>query len=45
MILMHDIKKNTIEALPKIIQFALANGYTFSKITDESIVPHFTIAN
>lgn len=44
-ILMHDIKKNTIEALPEIIKFALANNYTFDKITDKTIVPHFKIAN
>lgn len=45
MILMHDIKKNTIDALPEIINFALANGYTFDKITETSIIPHFKIAN
>lgn len=44
-ILMHDIKKNTIEALPTIIKYALANGYTFDKITENTIVPHFKIAN
>lgn len=45
MILMHDIKKNTIKALPKIIDFALANGYTFDKVTENSIIPHFKVTN
>lgn len=44
-ILMHDIKKNTIEALPKIIEFALYNGYTFDKINEKTNIPHFKIAN
>lgn len=44
-ILMHDIKKNTIEALPEIIKFALANNYKFDKITDNTNIPHFKIAN
>lgn len=33
-VLMHDIKVNTMNALPKIIKYAKDNGYTFSKITD-----------
>lgn len=44
-ILMHDIKKNTIEALPKIIEFAQYNGYTFDKINEKTNIPHFKIAN
>ena len=38
-ILFHDAssKKTTVEALPYIIRFAKANGYTFSRITKETL--------
>ena len=38
-ILFHDAstKKTTVEALPYIIRFAKANGYTFSRITKETM--------
>ncbi len=44
-ILMHDIKKNTMEALPTIIEYALSQGYTFKAIDNNTPVKHFTIAN
>lgn len=44
-VLMHDIKKNTIEALPEIIKFAMANGYDFDKITENTPLTHFKISN
>ena len=34
MVLMHDIKGHTRDALKTIIEWAKSNGYTFSKITD-----------
>ncbi len=44
-ILMHDIKKSTLEALPDIIEFAKARGYQFSVLTENSPTEHFKIAN
>ena len=44
-VLMHDIKKNTILALPEIIKFAMSNGYNFDKITDDTYMPHFKVVN
>ena len=44
-ILMHDIKKNTLKALPSVIEYAQTNGYTFKSIDDETPVCHFKIAN
>lgn len=44
-ILMHDIKKSTLEALPNIIEFAQARGYQFSALTEKSPTEHFKIAN
>ena len=44
-VLMHDIKKNTIDALPKIIEYATANGYKFDKITENTPNIHFKINN
>lgn len=32
MILLHDTKKKTVEALPRIIQYAIDNNYKFKKI-------------
>ena len=44
-ILMHDIKKNTLEALPEIIKFAKTMGYSFAAI-DETVTPyHLKIVN
>ena len=44
-VLMHDIKKNTIKALPEIIKYAKARGYKFEKITENTPVKHSKIAN
>lgn len=44
-ILMHDIKKNTLEALPQIIEYAQMCGYKFSALDENSPTEHFKIAN
>ncbi len=44
-ILMHDIKKNTIEALPEIIKYAKEKGYTFKSLNVDVPPVHFKIAN
>lgn len=44
-VLMHDIKENTLKALPEIIKFAQANGYKFAKLTEDSPTEHLKVAN
>ena len=44
-ILMHDIKKNTIAALPTIIEYAKSNGYVFATLNENVNPPRFKIAN
>ncbi len=44
-ILMHDIKYNTMMALPSILDYALANGYTFEGLTTSSRTVHFKVNN
>ncbi len=44
-ILMHDIKKNTLLALPEIIEYAQKQGYIFKTLDADSPVTHFKIAN
>jgi len=44
-VLMHDIKKNTLEALPEIIEYALSLGYEFKSLDENSPEIHFRIAN
>lgn len=44
-VLMHDIKKNTMFALEEVIKYGLANGYTFKAIDDNTSVVHLKIAN
>ncbi len=44
-ILMHDIKKNTMEALPSVISYLKGRGYTFKAIDDNTPIKHFKIAN
>ena len=44
-VLMHDIKQNTLKALPEIIEFAQTNGYTFDKLTESSPTEHLKIVN
>ncbi len=44
-VLMHDIKKNTANALEDMIIYAKNNGYTFKAIDDSTPVKHFTPYN
>lgn len=44
-VLMHDIKSYSVDAVEKIIQYGLANGYTFAPITMESPVVHQKVNN
>ena len=39
-VLMHDFSQNnkTIDALADIIDYGLANGYTFEKITENTLI-------
>ena len=43
-VLMHDIKQTTANALERVIQYAQSNGYTF-KTLDKSITCHHKTAN
>jgi len=43
-VLMHDIKRTTANAIERIIQYGLNNGYQF-KVLDKSIVCHHKTAN
>lgn len=47
MILMHDAngKQNTVDILPKVIEYYQKRGYTFKAIDDSSIVPHQRVNN
>ncbi len=40
-ILMHDIKQNTKDALPSVIEYLQAHGYTFKKIDDTTPIKQF----
>ena len=44
-ILMHDIKKYTVDAIEDIIKYGLAKGYTFLPITSTSPTFHQRINN
>lgn len=44
-VLMHDIYYTTVEAVEDIIKYGIANGYTFSKITLNTMEVHHRIAN
>lgn len=44
-ILMHDTKSAHREALPKIIEYGLNNGYTFLPLDETSPAPHHSIKN
>ncbi len=44
-ILMHDIKKNTKDVLPQVIEYAKSRGYVFKAIDENTNVKHFKIAN
>ena len=44
-ILMHDIKSYTVDAIPKIIEYGLANGYTFAPLSVNSPDVHQKVLN
>lgn len=44
-ILMHDIKKNTLAALPSVISYLKGRGYKFKAIDENTPIKHFKIAN
>lgn len=44
-VLQHDIKKFSVEAVERIIQWGLANGYTFLPLTPDSPGAHHRITN
>ncbi len=44
-VLMHDIKKQTVDAVPAIIEYCLQNGYTFKVLTPDSPSCAFKPAN
>ena len=44
-VLMHDIKNSTVEAVPTIIRYAQNNGYTFKVIDETAPVVRFKPAN
>lgn len=44
-VLMHDVKSFTIDAVERIIQWGLQNGYTFEAIDENTPVTHHTIKN
>ena len=44
-VLMHDIKPYTVDSVERIIEFGLANGYTFAPLTMDSPVVHQHVNN
>lgn len=44
-VLMHDIKRSTVEAVPRIIEYCLRNGYTFEVLDESSPAIRFRPAN
>ena len=44
-ILMHDIKSYTVDSIERIVQWGLANGYTFLPLTENSPVVHQKVNN
>ncbi len=44
-VLMHDIKKKTVNAVPAIIEYCLAHGYNLDVITTETPLVQLPIAN
>ncbi len=44
-VLMHDIKNSTVESVKRIIEFGLANGYTFEVLDENSPAIRFSPAN
>lgn len=44
-VLMHDIKSYTVDSIERIIEYGLANGYTFAPLTMESPIVHQKVNN
>lgn len=44
-VLQHDLYPKSIEAVKKVIEYGLANGYTFLPLTTDSPTAHHTINN
>lgn len=44
-VLMHDIKSYTVDSVERIIEYGLANGYTFAPLTMDSPVIHQKVNN
>lgn len=44
-VLMHDIKNSTVEAVPRIIEYGLKNGYSFEVLDETSPAVRFSPAN
>jgi len=44
-VLQHDIYKNSVDAVEKIIQWGLANGYTFAALDQSSPTAHHRVNN
>ncbi|HPZ00433.1 MAG TPA: polysaccharide deacetylase family protein, partial [Clostridiales bacterium] len=44
-VLQHDVKKNSVAAVDKIIRYGQANGYTFKAMTRDSYMAHHGVNN
>lgn len=44
-VLMHDIKQATYEALPRILEYCIDNGYSFGVLSSDGPVIHHGISN
>ena len=44
-VLMHDIKRPTIDAIEEIIVYALDNGYTFDVLSTDTVTVHHPVNN
>lgn len=44
-VLLHDIKKHSVSAISEIIEYGLANGFKFAKLTETSPTIHSKVRN
>ena len=44
-VLQHDVKPDSVEAVEGIIQYALENNYVFAKLTPDSFTAHHSVNN
>jgi peptidoglycan/xylan/chitin deacetylase (PgdA/CDA1 family) len=44
-VLQHDVKPYSVEAVEGIIQYALENNYVFAKLTPDSFAAHHSVNN